>query len=61
MNKFIVIDRQEGFSWVNYNIKDVIESVGYDSENEIWDDVKNKIVGVYEVIEIIGDIKYLTN
>ena len=57
MKKFIVIDKLEGFSWVNDNIKDVIESVGYEGEN--WDVVKDKIVGVYEVIEIIGEIKYL--
>ena len=36
---------------------DVIESVGYEGEN--WDVVKDKIVSVYEVIEIIGEIKYL--
>jgi hypothetical protein len=59
MKKFIVIDKLEGFSWVNDNIKDVIESVGYEGEN--WDVVKDKIVGVYEVIEIIGEIKYLIN
>jgi hypothetical protein len=57
MKKFIVIDKLEGFSWINDNIKDVIESVGYEGEN--WDVVKDKIVGVYEVIEIIGEIKYL--
>ena len=57
MKKFIVIDKLEGFSWVNDNIEDVIESMGY--EGEIWDDIKDKIVGDYEVIEIIGEIKYL--
>jgi hypothetical protein len=61
MKKFIVIDKQEGFSWINDNIKEVIESVGYDSESEIWDDVKDKIVGVYEVIEVNGDVKYLVD
>ena len=59
MKKFIVIDKLEGFSWINDNIKDVIKSVGYEGEN--WDVVKDKIVGVYEVIEIIGEIKYLIN
>ena len=57
MKKFIVIDKLEGFSWVNDNIEDVIESMGYEGEN--WDDIKDKIVGDYEVIEIIGEIKYL--
>ena len=57
MKKFIVIDKLEGFSWVNDNIEDVIESMGY--EGEIWDDIIDKIVGDYEVIEIIGEIKYL--
>ena len=57
MKKFIVSDKLEGFSWVNDNIEDVIESMGY--EGEIWDDIKDKIVGDYEVIEIIGEIKYL--
>jgi hypothetical protein len=57
MKKFIVIDKQEGISWICDDIEDIIKSVGY--EGEIWDDIKDKIVGVYEVIEIIGEIKYL--
>ena len=59
MKKFIVIDKLEGFSWVNDNIEDVIESMGY--EGEIWNDIKDKIVDDYEVIEIIGEIKYLVD
>ena len=59
MNKFIVIDKQEGFSWVNNTIEDVIDSMGYDSEVDIWNDIKEQVKHDYEVIVVNGDIKYL--
>jgi len=59
MQRFVVIDKQEGFSWINHSIDEVVSSVGY--EGEEWGVVKDKIKGVYEVIEINGtfDYKYI--
>jgi len=51
MKKFIVIDKQEGFSWISDSIEDVFSSTCYSSLDELKD--------IYEVIEIIGEIKYL--
>ena len=59
MKKFIVIDKQEGFSWINDTIEEVIESVGYDSEEDKWEKVKKEIEGTYEVIEVSGEVNYI--
>ena len=59
MKKFIVIDKQEGFSWINDTIEEVIESVGYDSEEDKWEKVKKEIKGIYEVIEVSGEVNYI--
>ena len=59
MKKFIVIDKQEGFSWINDTIEEVIESVGYDSEEAKWEKVKKEIEGTYEVIEVSGEVNYI--
>ena len=59
MKKFIVIDKQEGFSWINDTIEEVIESVGYDSEEDKWEKVKKEIQGTYEVIEVSGEVNYI--
>ena len=59
MKKFIVIDKQEGFILINDTIVEVIESVGYDSEDDKWEKVKKEIEGTYEVIEVSGEVNYI--
>lgn len=49
MKTFIVIDKQEGFSWLNTSLDEVLESTGFDN--------LDSLKGEYEVIEIEGDFK----
>jgi hypothetical protein len=57
MKKFIVIDKELGISWINDNIEEVVRSVGH--EGETWDNIKEKVAEVYEVIEVNGTCEYI--
>ena len=55
MKLFIVVDKQEGVSWICSDIESVFESTGRDG---LFNNL-NELKGEYEVIEVNGDIKYL--
>ena len=61
MKKFIVIDHSADVSWFNETEKEVIESLGYDSDEETFEEVLGKVSGEYEVIEISdkGELTWL--
>jgi hypothetical protein len=61
MKKFIVIDYPSQVSWLNETEKEVIESLGYDSDEETFEEVLGKVSGEYEVIEISekGELRWL--
>jgi hypothetical protein len=63
MKKFIVIDYINQLSWFNETEEEVIESMGYDSEEDVFEEVLSKVYGEYEVIEINdgGDLRWLTD
>ena len=53
MKKFIVVDKQEGVSWICNSIEDIFESTGF---NSLY-----LLKGEYEVIEVNGEVKYLVD
>jgi hypothetical protein len=61
MKKFIVIDYPSQASWVNKTEKEVIEILGYDSNEETFDEVLSKVSGEYDVIEVNekGELRWL--
>jgi hypothetical protein len=61
MKKFIVIDYPANVSWLNTSEKEVIEALGYDSDEETFEEVLGKVSGEYEVIEISdkGELTWL--
>lgn len=61
MKKFIVIDHAADVSWSNETEEEVIKSLGYDSDEDIFEEVLSKVSGEYEVIEINekGELKWL--
>ena len=63
MKKFIVIDYTNQISWFNETEDEVIESMGYNSEEDVFEEVLSKVYGEYEVIEINdgGDLRWLTD
>jgi hypothetical protein len=52
MKKFIVIDYSANISWFNETEEEIIEALGYDSDEETFEEVLGKVSGEYEVIEI---------
>jgi hypothetical protein len=61
MKKFIVIDYTLNISWFNETEEEVIEALGYDSDEETFEEVLGKVSGEYEVIEISekGELRWL--
>jgi hypothetical protein len=61
MKKFIVIDYTLNISWFNETEKEVIEALGYDSDEDTFEEVLGKVSGEYEVIEISdkGELTWL--
>jgi hypothetical protein len=61
MKKFIVIDHSADVSWFNETEKEIIEALGYDSDEETFEEVLGKVSGEYEVIEISdkGELTWL--
>ena len=61
MKKFIVIDYPSQASWLNKTEKEVIEILGYDSNEETFDEVLGKVSGEYDVIEVNekGELRWL--
>ena len=61
MKQFIIIDKGAGFSWVSETIEEATVSMGYSEEDGSWDEIKKLVKDIYEVIEVIGEIKYLVD
>jgi hypothetical protein len=61
MKKFIVIDHSADVSWFNSSEKEIIEALGYDSDENTFEEVLGKVSGEYEVIEISdkGELTWL--
>jgi hypothetical protein len=61
MKKFIVIDHSADVSWFNETEKEIIEALGYDSDENTFEEVLGKVSGEYEVIEISdkGELTWL--
>ncbi len=61
MKKFIVIDYPSQASWLNKTEKEVIEILGYDSNEETFEEVLEKVSGEYDVIEVNekGELRWL--
>ena len=61
MKKFIVIDHSADVSWFNETEKEIIEALGYDSDEDTFEEVLGKVSGEYEVIEISdkGELTWL--
>ena len=61
MKKFIIIDYPAQASWLNETEKEVIEALGYDSDEDTFEEVLGKVSGEYEVIEISekGELRWL--
>jgi hypothetical protein len=61
MKKFIVIDHSADVSWFNETEKEIIEALGYDSDENTFEEVLDKVSGEYEVIEISdkGELTWL--
>jgi hypothetical protein len=61
MPKFIKIDYQLNFSSICDSEEEVIEGCGYDVEEITFEDLLKKVKGTYEIIEIEGDLRWLTD
>jgi hypothetical protein len=57
MKKYIVVDKQEGFSFICDGPFEVIEGVG--CEDHTWDEMLVICKDTYEIIEYTGNIKYI--
>jgi len=61
MPKFIKIDYQLNFSSICDSEEEVIEGCGYDVEEITFEDLLKKVKGIYEIIEIEGNLRWLTD
>ena len=61
MKRYIKIDHELNFSSICDTKDEVIESCGYDKDEIKFEDLLIEIEGVYEIIEIEGDVKWLTD
>jgi hypothetical protein len=61
MKRFIKIDYQLNFSSICDSEEEVIEGCGYDVEEITFEDLLKKVKGTYEIIEIEGNLRWLTD
>lgn len=61
MKKFIKIDYTENFSSICFTKEEVIESCGYDVDEITFEDLLEQVKGEFEIIEVSGDVKWLTD
>ena len=59
MKKYIVVDKQEGFSFICDGPFEVIEAVGCGNGGSTWAEMLETCKGTYEIIEYTGNIKYV--
>jgi hypothetical protein len=57
MKHYLVIDKQEGFSFLCDGENAVLTAVG--CEEETWDEMLRICEGTYEIIEYTGNIRYI--
>jgi hypothetical protein len=57
MKKYIVFDKQEGFSFLCDEPSEVLKSVG--CEENTWDQMLAICKDTYEIIEYTGNVKYI--
>jgi len=56
--KYIVVDKQEGFSFVCDGLDELIKAIGFDEYTTLDQIIKgNK--DAYEIIEVKGEVKYI--
>ena len=56
--KYIVIDKQEGFSFIADGLDELIKAIGFDEYTNL-DQIIEGNKGAYEIIEIKGEVKYI--
>jgi hypothetical protein len=59
MKKFIKIDYEMNFSSMCDTESEVMESCGYDINEMSFEDFLEEVKGEYEIIEVIGDLRWL--
>lgn len=62
--RFISINFEFKYSSICDTIEEIFESCGYDEEYEqgmTFDELLEKVKGEYEIIEVIGEIKWLND
>lgn len=59
MNKYLVVDKQEGFSFKCDGPFEVLEAVGCDDCT--WDEMLIKCKDTYEIIEYTGELRWILN
>ena len=59
--RFIKIDYTAKFSSVCYSEEEVISGCGYEGEGLTFDEVVERVKGEYEIIEVTGDVNFLTD
>ena len=60
MKKYLKIDFEGGFSSICDTKEEVMEGCGYDMDEMTWEDFLIVIEGDFDIIEVNGDIKWLT-
>jgi hypothetical protein len=60
MKRYIKVDFEGGFSSICDNKEEVMEGCGYFIDETTWEDFLEEIKGVFEVIEVTGEVKWLT-
>jgi hypothetical protein len=58
--KYLKIDWELGFSSICDTKEEVIEGCGYDVDEITFEKLLEEVKGVYEIIEIKGEIKWLS-
>jgi hypothetical protein len=61
MKQFIIVDKLDGWSWVSETIEEAMIGMGYSEEDGSWDEIKEQVKDMYEVIEVVGEVKYLVD
>jgi len=57
MKKYIVFDKQQGFSFMCEGPFEVLDAVG--CEEKTWAQMLDICKGTYEIIEYTGNVKYV--
>jgi hypothetical protein len=61
MKRYLKVDFELGFTSICDTKEEVIEGCGYDVDEITFEELLEEVKGVYEIIEIEGDVRWLND